>query len=298
MTAADLHGSVKPGKLRCNDVQSKRLLPMSSIQSPAWLKRRIIDPVSAYVAKFVDDDVMTHAAAIAYSSTLAIAPLLILALAIVGSLHPGSQDAIVSSFSALVGGGGKDLVEQINNEAAAKPDWRQFAGWLSAAILVLSASAVFAQLQNAMNRIWQLENNLGSGLRHFLRRRLFSAGLLLALLFLTIIAQFVQTYVQLVPLPRSGAIISSWLLTTLVYVGLFSALYRWLPDSRVPWWTVLRGGFVTAILFQIGRWLIVVYLAKTEPGAAFGPASALVVWLLWSFYAALVFLASAARTWV
>ena len=117
--------------------------------------------------------------------------------------------------------------------------------------------------------------------------------MLLALLFLTIVAQIIQTYVQLIPLPSEGAVFSSWILTTFFYFSLFAALYRWLPDCRLPWWTILRVSVMTAILFQLGRWLIVIYLAETNPGAAFGPASALVVWLLWSFYSALVFLASA-----
>ncbi|MEO8673294.1 MAG: YihY/virulence factor BrkB family protein [Tahibacter sp.] len=251
----------------------------------SWLKKWLSD--------LVDDDLLTLAAAIAYSSTLALAPLVVLAIAILGSLHPASQASFVASLGDLVGPDGRRLLEQIVADASTKPDWRHLAGWLAGLLLLVSASAVLAQLQSAINRIWDLTAKADAGLWAFLRRRLFSAGLLLALVFLTILAQLVQTAMSVMPMPEFGAPALSWIFSSLVYLGLFAALYRWLPDRRLPWTTVLRAGLITSILFQLGRWAIVAYLAYAKPGAAFGAAGGLVVWLLWSFYSAVIFLSAA-----
>jgi len=246
-----------------------------------------------FLDDFVEDDVLTLAAAVAYSATLAIAPLLVLMLAILGSLGPELQDSFADAFAGLVGASGRELLEEVMRDAARKPDWRELGGWISAGLLVVAASAVFAQLQGAVNRIWELEAPSGGGVWRVLRRRLFSVGVLLALLFLTLLAQVTQFALQQVSLPEPGATVWSWLLATAVYTVLFGALYRWLPDGRLPWPTVMRAGLITALLFQLGHALVVTYLTRADPGAAFGAGSALVIWLLWSFYSALIFLASA-----
>jgi len=224
-----------------------------------------------FLDDFVEDDVLTLAAAVAYSATLAIAPLLVLMLAILGSLGPELQDSFADAFAGLVGASGRELLEEVMRDAARKPDWRELGGWISA----------------------ELEAPSGGGVWRVLRRRLFSVGLLLALLFLTLLAQVTQFALQQVSLPEPGATVWSWLLATAVYTVLFGALYRWLPDGRLPWPTVMRAGLITALLFQFGHALVVTYLTRADPGAAFGAGSALVIWLLWSFYSALIFLASA-----
>ncbi|UXI67061.1 YihY/virulence factor BrkB family protein [Tahibacter amnicola] len=252
-----------------------------------------LSAIKQFFSDIIDDDVLTQAGAIAYSATLSLAPLVLLILAILGALHRDSQQAFIAAFSGLVGSDSEKLLRAIVEGANRQPDWRHIAGWSSAILLVIGASAVFGQLQQALNRVWEIEAKSGQGVWGFLRRRLLSAGILLALVFLTVVSMGFEVLLGLIRLPETWAPVISWLVGSVMYIALFAALYRWLPDRRVPWITAVRGAVLTAVLFQLGRLAVVAYLTKAQPGAAFGPASALVVWLVWAFYSALVFLVAA-----
>lgn len=247
-----------------------------------------------FFADFLADDLLTHAAALAFYTTLALSPLLLLALTIAGSLYMPAQDRLVAELAGLVGPQLEPVLRQLIDGASARPDLRHFAGWGSAAFLLLGASAVLAQLQAALNRIWDCPARAWTGVAGFLLRRLLSAGVLLALLFLTILSMGVQAALSSLPGPDEGWLL--WLGTGfgwLVYAAVFSALYHWLPDCRVPWRTAIRGGLLTAALFMLGRVAIGAYLARTDAAGAFGAAGGLLLWLLWAYYSTLIFLVSA-----
>lgn len=242
----------------------------------------------------IDDNLTAQAAAIAYYACLSLAPLVLLSLVVIGMLYPSAQEKFIDEVGALVGAEGKNMIRTIVESAAERPDLRQFAGWVGVLVLLFGASAVFAQMQDALNRIWDVQSRALTGLRGFLRRRLLSAGVLLAILFLTIVSFVVQALINLVGSAEETLLkVLWWGLSLLVYGMLFTLLYRYLPDRHIPWGTAWRGGLMTTALFLLGRALIGLYLGHTDTAGAFGSAGALVVWLLWSFYSALVFLLSA-----
>ncbi|HUR41491.1 MAG TPA: YihY/virulence factor BrkB family protein [Verrucomicrobiae bacterium] len=241
---------------------------------------------------FVDDDVIPLAAATAYYTTLCLSPLLLLSLAVIGALYPSAQERFLADVGALVGAQGQEVIRSIVENASERPDLRQFAGWIGVGVLLFGASAVFAQLQLALNRIWGMNSPVYHGAMGWIRRRLLSAGVLLAVLFLTLVSFVAQGVLNLVTIAPAFAAVA-WIITFLLYAALFTTLYHWLPDGRVPWMTAFRGGVLTTALFMVGRMLIGLYLEKTDAAGAFGPAGALVVWLLWAFYSSLVFLFSA-----
>ena len=82
----------------------------------------------------------------------------------------------------------------------------------------------------------------------------------------------------------------------LLYAVAFAFLYHYLPDRRVAWRQAFLGGAITALLFALGRYLIGLYLAQAAPGSAYGSMGALVLLLLWMYYAAVVFFAGALIT--
>jgi membrane protein len=213
---------------------------------------------------------------------------------VIGALYPSAQDRFLAEVGALVGPDGQNVIRTVIANASDKPDLRQAAGWIGALILLAAASAVFAQLQSALNRIWGMQNKRYSGIKGFLRRRIFSAGVLLAALFLTAVSFVAQAVLNL--LPSSDAMLMKpiwWSVSILLYATLFTMLYRWLPDGRVPWWTAFRGGLITTFMFMLGRALIGIYLSHSDTAGAFGPAGALIVTVLWLYYSTLVFLLSA-----
>jgi membrane protein len=241
-----------------------------------------------------DHDLPQLAAAIAYYTTLSLSPLVLLSVVFIGALYPSAQDRFVYEVGALVGSDGQKVIQTIIQNASDKPDLRQAAGWIAVIVLVITSSAVFAQLQTALNRVWGMTNKSYSGVRGFLRRRLFSAGVLLAVLFLTLVSFVAQALLNLVASSEAFALKSLWwMFSVLLYACLFTTLYRWLPDGRVPWGTAFRGGLMTTAMFMVGRALIGLYLSSSDTAGAYGPAGALIVILLWVFYSTLVFLLSA-----
>jgi membrane protein len=78
--------------------------------------------------------------------------------------------------------------------------------------------------------------------------------------------------------------------------GLFTLIYRYMPTRRLPWRTVIAGGVLTAILFDIGRWGVGLYLAHSTQPSAYGAASSFAALLLWLYYTSQIFLFGAEFT--
>jgi len=241
-----------------------------------------------------DHGVPVLSAALAYYTTLSLSPLVLLSVVFIGALYPSAQDRFVAEIGGLVGHDGQKVIQTIIQNASDKPDLRSAAGWIGAILLLVSASAVFGQLQTALNTVWGMTSKKISGWKGFLRRRLFSAGVLLAVLFLTLVSFVAQALLNLIYSSDAVALKAVWwTFSVLLYACLFATLYRWLPDGRVPWTTAFRGGLITTALFIVGRALIGLYLSKSNTAGAYGPAGALIVVLLWVYYSAMVFLLSA-----
>ncbi|HUS23624.1 MAG TPA: YihY/virulence factor BrkB family protein, partial [Candidatus Binatia bacterium] len=233
-----------------------------------------------FLADVGDDDLLQLAAAIAYSTTLCLAPLILLSLAVISALYPSAQEHFIDDVSGMVGANGADAIRAIVDSAAERRDLTGIAGLIGGVVLLFGASAVFAQLQLALNRIWSMENTQVKGATGWIRRRLLSAGVLLAVLFLTIVSFVAQAALNLIGFPETGVIaVLGWAVTFLLYSALFTTLYRWLPDGHVPWITAFRGGMITTVMFMLGRTLIGLYLEKSDAAGAFGTAGALIVWL-------------------
>jgi len=248
----------------------------------------------SFFANVSNHDLPLLSAAIAYYTTLSLSPLVLLSVVLIGTLYPSAQDRFVDDVAALTGPEGAKVIRTIIDNATSHPDLGKLAGWIAVVVLLFSASAVFGQLQMALNRVWEMTNVSASGIKAFVRRRIFSAGVLLAVLFLTIVSFVAQALLNLVASSQAILLKTTWwIVSVLIYAALFSTLYRWLPDGRVPWWTAFRGGLLTTFLFMIGRALIGLYLAHSNTAGAYGPAGALIVILLWLYYSTLVFLLSA-----
>ena len=125
-------------------------------QPPVWSK---------FFQNISDHSLTSQAAAIAYYASLSLAPLVLLALAILGALYPAAQERFIDDVGALVGSDGRQMIRTIVESAADKPDLRKLAGWVGVVVLLGSASAVFAQMQEALNRIWDAQSQALSGLR-------------------------------------------------------------------------------------------------------------------------------------
>jgi membrane protein len=81
-----------------------------------------------------------------------------------------------------------------------------------------------------------------------------------------------------------------------IFTFLFTAIYKVLPDTAIPWRDLVLGAFVTAVLFTIGKSLIGIYLGRAATSSPYGAAGALIVLMFWTYYSAQIFLFGAELT--
>jgi membrane protein len=269
--------------------------------SPAKLRRhldRLQESLpAALVKRFVEADLMTQAASLSFYTLLSLAPLLVLLLWLTASLYPPAQQSLVAQIEGLAGAEAAAVAETVIRNADARPDVGSLAGWWSLLLLFVGSTVVFAQLQGALNLIFRTDGERLGGLLAWLRKRVFSMGVVLALGFLLIVSMIATTALQ-VAFARLPSLLPAvgYTTTLLLYALAFAFLYHFLPDRRVAWRQAFVGGAITAVLFALGRYLIGLYLAQAAPGSAYGSMGALVLLLLWMYYAAVVFFAGALIT--
>ena len=251
----------------------------------------------APLQRFVEAGLMTQAASLAFYALLSLAPLLVLLLWITASLYPPAQQSLIDQVGELAGPGSAAVAETVIRNATDQPDVGSLAGIWSTILLFVGATVVFAQLQGALNLIFRSEAERFTGLVAWLRKRVFSLGVVLAIGFLLVISMVATTALQLA-FARMPSVLPAvgYMVTFLIYVITFAFLYHYLPDRRVAWPQAFLGGAITAGLFAIGRWLIGLYLAQAAPGSAYGSMGALVLLLLWIYYGGVVFFIGALLT--
>ena len=252
---------------------------------------------AAMVQRFVEADLMTQAASLAFYALLSLAPLLVLLLWLTASLYPPAQQSLIDQIAVLVGTGAATVADTVIQNATDQPGVGTLAGAWSTALLFIGATVVFAQLQGALNLIFRSDAQRFNGAVAWLRKRVFSLGVVLAIGFLLIVSMVATTALQLAfsHLPSLLPAIA-YATTLLLYALTFAFLYHYLPDRRVAWRQAFLGGSITAVLFATGRWLIGLYLTEAAPGSAYGSMGALVLLLLWIYYASVVFFVGALIT--
>lgn len=273
-------------------------MPLSLAPVRARLNRLQHSLPVVLVRRFLDADLLTHAAALSFYTLLSLAPLLVLLLWLAASLYPSAQEALLAQMGDLAGDGARDVAQTVIGNAERRPDIGSLAGLWSTALLFVSATVVFARLQTALNLIFRSDaRELPGGAWAWLRKRVLSFGVVLGLGFLLIVSMTLTTALQVlfarlpVLLPLLGNAVSLAL-----YALAFAFLYHYLPDRRVRWRQALLGGAITAGLFVAGRWAIGLYLAQAAPGSAYGSMGTLVLLLVWMYYAAAVFFGGALIT--
>ena len=257
------------------------------------------------LGEFGEDGAVTLAASLAYYTALSMAPLVLLVLRVAAFFGPQGQRDLVEQITALIGPQGGDAVQLVIESSRSEPVAGNVAGSLSVLMLIFGASAVFSELQHALNTIWDVRSRPKSGVWGWIRKRLLSMGILLAVLFLLLVSTVVSALLALGPratadLPGGPALWSvvHVVFSIAVFSALFALMFRYLPDVRIQWRDVWLGAFATAVLFALGKLAVGFYLGRSSVGSAYGAAGSLVVLLVWTYYSALIFFFGAEWTQV
>jgi membrane protein len=260
------------------------------------------------VVSWRQDHASSMGGALAYYTLFSIAPVIIIVIAVAGFfLGPeAARGEIVAQLRGLLGDDGAAAVQGLL-ESASEPAEGLFATLSSIVLLIVGATTVFAELQSDLDRIWRAETaKAASGLWRFLRARLLSFGMVLALAFLLLVSLVVSAALAAVGRWWGGwfegwAILlellnfaASFAITT----GLFALIYKLLPRVDIAWRDVWIGAAVTALLFAVGKLLIGLYIGRSGIASGFGAAGSFVVLLVWVYYSTQIFLLGAEFTWV
>jgi membrane protein len=274
---------------------------MQKNEKPRSARRRGIKAL--VVAAFTDwqkDKAARLAAALAFYTALSIAPLLVIIIAIAG-LVLGQDEAkgeILRELSATIGGDTAHTVDSMI-EGANKPRSGIVATLAGVVVLLFGASGVFAELQSALNSIWNVEPKPRSGFWGLIRERFLSFAMVIVLAFLLLVALILNSALSIVGnwmqtnLPGGTAL---WQMVTLVVsfgvaTVTFVLIFKFLPDARIAWRDVWIGSLVTAALFTLGKFLLGVYIGRAGVASTYGAAGSVMVLLIWVYYSSqIVFL--------
>lgn len=260
------------------------------------------------VDAWIDDYAPSMGAAISYYTVFSIAPLLIIVIAVAGLVwgRDAVQGEIVAQLTGLIGLDGATGVQALI-ESANKPAKGLVATVISVAVLLVGATTVFAELQSALDRVWDVPPaQKASGIWATLRARLLSLGFILGLGFLLAVSLVISAGVAAFGGWANG-LFPGWelllqLVNTAISLGisslLFAMIFKLMPQARISWRDVWVGAAVTAVLFEVGKALIGLYIGKSSVTSSFAAAGSLVVLLLWVYYSAQIFLLGAEFTWV
>lgn len=256
---------------------------------------RVVTFMKSFFSHFNMGQTSTFAASLAYYTALSLAPLLILSIAITSKLPGKLQENFITQIHGFIGPEAAEGFELVLQNARERSDLASASGVFGILTLLFSASLIFGELKSALNYILFKENHeikKGTNLEIillFLKSKFLQIGLALSFILIMIVS---LTISSIISAPFSGyKEIYRFLnigISFLFYVGTFSLLFRYLPDKKILWRHSLCGGFITALLFVLGKELIGFYLGNSAIGSAYGAAGSLIVLLVWVYYTSLI----------
>ncbi len=271
-----------------------------------------LGPVRTMLAQtfnaWLDDYAPSMGAALAYYTMFSLAPLLLIVIAIAGLVF--GQDAargeIEAQLRSLMGEGSALAVQELLTSVR-RPAPGIAATVIGVVLLLVGATSVFGELQDALNRIWQApaRSKVGGWIK-LVRSRLLSFGMVLAMGFLLVVSLSISAALAVAgrwwgPLFGQWVVLAAFvdaLSSFAVVAAMFAFIYKTMPNVHVKWSDVWVGAVVTALLFSAGKYAIGLYIGQSGVVSGFGAAGSLVVVMLWVYYSAQIFLLGAEFTWI
>lgn len=257
---------------------------------------------------WLEDGIPERGAALSYYVLLSLGPLLVL---VIGTLEffLTSEDARTRVEDALrqgVGSRAADVTAMVL-ESVDVPNLLAPESILTLALLLFGATAAFANVRGALNKVWGVEEE-GRSKREMaldLVRARARGFIMIVLTGLVLVISFLVTSIgSLLEHSIEGWVIPTSLLVrgmdagiSVVLTGLlFGAIYRTLPSTRIRWSTVWVGAFATALIFVIGKSLVAWLIASASWTSYYGPGASVVAFLAWIYFSAQLFFLGAEFT--
>ena len=276
---------------------------------PLKIVQRIYKPVQRAVLQWLAADGLRMSAAMSFYGILSLAPLLVLMVAVLGWWLDRSyiETSLIKQITSVVGAQGAEVVKQAISSAK-EPSEGITASLIAFVLLLFGATGVFAELQDAFERLWRQGTGSVPVQKWWYGATLRLRGIayILAFGFLLLISLVVSTALGLIstwvggylPIEKIALGINE-LITFVFCVALFVALMRMSAGPKPSLRYLVMGASVGAILFAVGKHLMALYLSTAAVVSAYGAAGSLVVILMWIYFSSAVLLLSAsmARAW-
>jgi membrane protein len=243
-------------------------------------------------------------AALAYYSVFSLGPLLLIVTSIAGLFFGADavRGSLTAQFRSLLGETGGQAVEAMLAGASSLHAGRQ-AAVVGSLLLLVTALGVVVQLKDALNTIWNVEEPEETSVWWYVRTYVVSLAGLLALGFLLAVSLVISTVLAALSTWVGAAAPESaighafnFAVSFATISILFAMLFKWFPDTSVPWRDVWFGAVTAALLFNVGKGLIAWYIGTQALESSYGAAASIVVLLLWVYYAAQIVLFGAELT--
>jgi membrane protein len=257
--------------------------------------------------KWYADNPGQRGAALAFYAIFAIAPLLIIAVAIAGSVFgiQATENQIVGAIQDIVGPE-IAIALQATVKSASRSQSAGFSAIIGVVTLILGAVGVLGELQSTLNAIWHVKPEPGQQLLRWMREQLMTLLMVLGIGFFLLSSLAISTGAAALSQSVTARVpsIAAFLQWTDLFLSfvlitlLFAVTYKVVPAVRIAWRDVWVGALVTSVLFTLGKFLIGWYLAHSSIASAYGAAGSIIVILLWVYYCAQVCLFGAEFTWV
>ncbi len=280
-------------------------IPASEPESLHWTtKDRMRLMLTSSVEQWITQRAASKGAALAFYTLFSMAPILVLVIAIVGTVFDSdvAQKEIFAQLTALIGSSSSDAI-QVLLAGAHNPTSGRVATMVATIVLLVGATSVFAELKASLDEIWQVPPSYQPGILGLIRTRLLSFGLVLVLAFLLLVSLVISAALAILERFWSGwsggALIISPLSSVFsfaVIASMFAVIYKMLPQIRLSWSDVWIGALGTAGLFSLGKYAIGVYLGNSAVASGYGAAGSVVALLLWIYYSSQIFFLGAEFT--
>lgn len=246
--------------------------------------------------KWNEKDPFKESAVIAYYAIFSLPGLLVVIITVAGFFL---DDAGASVRGQIAGTMGPDTADQVNDMIAKAGDAKTslIAGIIGVFTIILGATGVFAQLQKALNIIWEVEVKKTSGIKMFLKTRIFSFGLIVSIAFLLLVSLVLSSVLasfgdwvkaRFPDIIMVLFVVLNLLVSFGIITLLFALMFKILPDAKIKWKDVWIGAMLTALLFILGKEALGIYFGKAEPGSDYGAAGSIILILLWCSYSSMI----------
>jgi membrane protein len=270
--------------------------------------KEIRELIKRTIQEFGEDKAPRLAAALAYYTIFSIAPLLVIVISIAGFII-GSNEVVQEQLIDQVGSlAGTQTAEQVNDLIARtnKPQQGVVGAIVGVVTLLFGATGLFGQLQSSLNAIWDVEEKPSGGILGMVKDRFLSFTMVLGLSFLLLVSLVISAGLAIVNNYFSGllggAVILAqainFIFSTAVITLVFALIFKILPEIEIAWSDVWVGALITALLFNVGKSLIGLYLGNSAVASVYGAAGSLIVLLLWVYYSAQILFLGAEFTQV